>query len=128
MQGRIQGGGVCFNKHDGRPTERRTILQWTNNMGGWSVARLDSPSCLLKQAPGFLKKGESILDLGLQVKTKGGSRKGYNFGPNVKKPTSWTKKGVRIPMDTHTRSAHAMPCKVETPFYIKHCQFKTFPF
>ena len=41
----------CFNKHDGRPTGRRTILLWTNNMGGWSVARSDSPSCLLKQAP-----------------------------------------------------------------------------
>ena len=38
-------------KHDGRPTGRRTILQWTNNMGGWSVARSDSPSCLLNQAP-----------------------------------------------------------------------------
>ena len=24
---------------------------------------------------------------------KGGSRKGSNFGPNVKKPTSWAKKG-----------------------------------
>ena len=43
--------GGCFNKHNGRPTGRRTILQWTNNMGGWSVARSDSPSCLLKQAP-----------------------------------------------------------------------------
>ena len=37
----------------GRPTGRPTILQWTNNMGGWSVARSDSPSCLLKQAPGW---------------------------------------------------------------------------
>ena len=43
--------GGCFNKHNGRATRRRTILQWTNNMGGWSVARSDSPSCLLKQAP-----------------------------------------------------------------------------
>ena len=44
--------GGRFNKHDGRPTGRRTILQWTNNMGGWSVARSDSPSCLLKRPPG----------------------------------------------------------------------------
>ena len=41
-------GGI--NKHDGRPTGRPTILQWTNNMGGWSVSWSDSPSCLLKQA------------------------------------------------------------------------------
>ena len=38
---------ASFNKHNGRP-------QWTNNMGGWSVARSDSPLCLLKQAPGLL--------------------------------------------------------------------------
>ena len=27
------GPGGCFNKHDRRPTGRRTILQWTNNVG-----------------------------------------------------------------------------------------------
>ena len=65
--------GGCFNKHDGRPTGRRTILQWTNNMGGWSVARSDSPSCLLKQAPEIhlsgtpLKWVKSVKDLGIFV-------------------------------------------------------------
>ena len=47
-----EGQGGCFNKHDGRATGRRAILQWTNNIGGWSVTRSDSPSCWLKQAPG----------------------------------------------------------------------------
>ena len=28
---------------------------------------------------------------------KGGSRRGSNFRPNVKKPTTWAKKGVRTP-------------------------------
>ena len=42
--------GGCFNMYEGRPAGRWTILQWTNNMGRWSVARSDSPSCLLKQA------------------------------------------------------------------------------
>ena len=36
------------------PTGRQTILLWTNNMGGWSVARSDGPSLLVKQAPGLL--------------------------------------------------------------------------
>ena len=50
-KGEKTGPGGCFNKYAGRPTWRRTILQWTNNMGGWSVARSDSSSCLQKQAP-----------------------------------------------------------------------------
>ena len=56
----IRDTGGCFNKHDGRLTGRRTILQWTNNMGGWSVARSDSPSCLLKQAPGQLIRENEV--------------------------------------------------------------------
>ena len=48
--------------------------------------------------PGFLKRG-SIL--GLQAK-KGGS----NFGPNVKKPISWPKKGGPDPWTPPPRSAH----------------------
>ena len=38
----------------------------------------------------FLKGGGSIL--GLQAK-RGGGKRGSNFGPNVKKPTSWPKRG-----------------------------------
>ena len=37
----------------------------------------------------IFERGGSII--GLQAK-KGGSRRGSNFGPNVKKPTSWAKK------------------------------------
>ena len=40
--------------------------------------------------PGFLKGGGSIL--GLQAKG-GGSKRGSNFGPSVKKPTPWPKRG-----------------------------------
>ena len=43
--------------------------------------------------PGFLKGGGR---LGLQAK-RGGGRRGSNFGPNVKKPTSWHKRGVWTP-------------------------------
>ena len=45
--------GACFNKHEGRPPGSRTILLWTNNMGGWSVAWADGPSLLVKQLPGL---------------------------------------------------------------------------
>ena len=31
---------------------------------------------------------------------KGGSKRGSNFGPNVKKPTSWPKRGGPDPRDT----------------------------
>ena len=51
-----QGSGVCFNMHDGRPTGRRTILLLTSNMEGWSVARSDGPSCLLKQVTGGYRR------------------------------------------------------------------------
>ena len=44
-------GGVSLTATD-CSTGRRTILLWTNNMGGWSVARSDGPSLLVKQAPG----------------------------------------------------------------------------
>ena len=50
----------------------------------------------------FWKGGGSIL--GLQAKKKGGgSKRGSNFGPNVKKPTSWPKRGggVRTPWTPH---------------------------
>ena len=42
------------------PTGRWTILLRTNKMGGWSDARSDSPSCLLKQAPGYQDRHSSI--------------------------------------------------------------------
>ena len=41
--------------------------------------------------PGFLKGGG-----GVQIRStskKGGARRGSNFGPNVKKPTPWHKRG-----------------------------------
>ena len=34
-----------------RLTRWRTILLWTKNIGRWSVAQSDSPSCLVKQPP-----------------------------------------------------------------------------
>ena len=46
--------------------------------------------------PGFLKGG------GVQIRStskKGGARRGSNFGPNVKKPTSWHKRGGPDPPD-----------------------------
>ena len=45
-------GAVSISTTD-RPTGPWTILLWTYNMGGWSVARSDGTSCLLKQPPGF---------------------------------------------------------------------------
>ena len=45
--------------------------------------------------PGFLKGGG-----GVQIRStskKRGGRRGSDFGPNVKKPTSWHKRGVRTP-------------------------------
>ena len=58
----ISQGPVSISKTDCLMTGRRTILLWTNSMGRWSNARLDGPSCLLKQAPGadFLL-GEDIV-------------------------------------------------------------------
>ena len=47
--------------------------------------------------PGFFKRGGGSI-LGLQAK-KGGSRRGSNFGPNVKKPTTWAKRGALDPLD-----------------------------
>ena len=47
--------------------------------------------------PGFLKGGGGSI-LGLQAE-KGGSKRGSNFGPNVKKPTSWPKRGGPNPVD-----------------------------
>ena len=41
--------------------------------------------------PGFLKGGVQIR---CTSKKGGGARRGSNFGPNVKKPTSWHKRGV----------------------------------
>ena len=40
-----------------RRNTRRPILQWTDNMGGWSVVWSDSPSCLLKQTHGWVRVG-----------------------------------------------------------------------
>ena len=52
-------------------------------------------ACISKKA---LKGGGARL--GLQAKKGGGGRRGSNFGPNVKKPTSWHKGGgVRTPLD-----------------------------
>ena len=55
--------------------------------------------------PGFLKGGVQIRS----TSKKGGARRGSNFGPNVKKPTSWHKRGVQTPWTPPPpRSAHAM--------------------
>ena len=45
--------------------------------------------------PGAISTGiRSILGLQVQLaKRGGGSKRGSNFGPNVKKPTSWPKRG-----------------------------------
>ena len=43
------GAGLMTDRATDRPTGRRTILLWTNNIGRWSVTRSDGPSCLLKQ-------------------------------------------------------------------------------
>ena len=53
--------------------------------------------CYLSQGRILFEKGGSIL--GLQSQKKGGSRRGSNFGPNVKKPISWPKKGGLDPLD-----------------------------
>ena len=53
--------------------------------------------------PGFLKGGGGSI-LGLQAK-RGGSKRGSNFGPNVKKPTSWPKRGGPDPLDPPPGSA-----------------------
>ena len=43
----------------------------------------------------IFEKGVPII--GLQAKIRGGGRGGANFQPNVKKPTTWAKKGsIRI--------------------------------
>ena len=44
--------------------------------------------------PGFLKGGRVHIR---STSKKGGARWGSNFGPNVKKPTSWHKRGVQTP-------------------------------
>ena len=52
--------------------------------------------------PGFLKGG------GVQIRStskKGGARRGANFGPNVKKPTSWHKRGGPDPLPPPPGSA-----------------------
>ena len=42
--------------------------------------------------------------LGLQAKKRGGgSKRGSNFGPNVKKPTSWPKRGGPDPLERETQ-------------------------
>ena len=50
-QERYFGPGVCFTNSDGPSDRSRTILLWTNNIGGWSVAQSGSPSLLVKQPP-----------------------------------------------------------------------------
>ena len=48
--------------------------------------------------PGFLKGGVQIRS----TSKKGGARRGSNFGPNVKKPTSWHKRvGGPDPLAKH---------------------------
>ena len=46
--------------------------------------------------PGFLKGG---VHLRSTSKKRGGSKRGSNFGPNVKKPTSWPKGGGPDPLE-----------------------------
>ena len=56
-------------------------LRWSDN-GGWiNTAGAD---------PGCLKGG---VHLRSTSQKKGGSKRGSNFWPNVKKPTSWSKRG-----------------------------------
>ena len=55
--------------------------------------------------PGFLKRGVHLI-LRSTRKGGGGGRRGSNFGPNVKKPTTWAKKGVRTPPPPLPGSAH----------------------
>ena len=47
--------------------------------------------------PGFLKGGG--IHPRSTSKKGGGSKRGSNFGPNVKKPTSWPKRGGPDPLD-----------------------------
>ena len=50
--------------------------------------------------PGFLKRGGG--GHFMSTSKKWGSRRGSNFGPNVKKPTSWAKKmGGPVPLVPH---------------------------
>ena len=61
------------------------------------ILNCSTDKCIPGADPGVFKRvGGSIL--GLQAK-KGGFRRGSNFGPNVKKPTSWHKKGGPDPLD-----------------------------
>ena len=53
--------------------------------------------------PGFLKRG-LILGLHYSISKKEGSRRESNFGPNVKKSTSWAKKGARPPVPPYILS------------------------
>ena len=47
-------------------------------------------------------RGGSYVYLRSTSKKRGGSRRGSNFGPNVKKPTSWAKKGgLDLPRSAH---------------------------
>ena len=43
---------------------------------------------------------------------KGGSRRGSKFGPNVKKPTQWAKRGGRTPHPPRIR-----PCQLRTKLH-----------
>ena len=58
------------------------------------VYRVDTPC---RGGSRIFERGGSIL--GLHAKKGGGSKRGSNFGPNVKKPTSWPKGGGPDPLD-----------------------------
>ena len=53
--------------------------------------------------PGFLKKGGGASKV---YKQKKGGRRGSNFGPNVKNPTSWAKKGGPDPLPKNLAPRH----------------------
>ena len=59
------------------------ILRALSVIGPYPVAGAD---------PGFLKMGGGV-HLRFTRKKGGGSRRGSNFRPNVKKPSTWAKKG-----------------------------------
>ena len=88
MAGKIS----ALYQHDITPCLFSNTLMTTSYM---SCPYIDS-SIRAGADPGFLKGGGSRL--GLPAK-KGGGRRGSNFGPNVKKPTSWHKGGGPDPLD-----------------------------
>ena len=66
---------------------------------------LASSLILTLMDPGFLKGG------GVHLRSTN-KRGGSNFGPNVKKPTSWPKRGARTPWTPPPWIRHCNPYKI----------------